>query len=328
MISNKYIKIQFFLFSLATLASVAIFSKYFVFLIHETVVYCQKIISQPDLIIKTPHMIAIILATLVAFYVFSIFVIRLVREYYLVGKLAKGHLSMPYKLKKIIARNNLELTSICLFNSSKYHAFCFGILKPKIYISTALVNDLKRVELEAIILHEHYHLKERHTIVLTLSKFISSVFSFFPIFSEIHDLIREHQEVMADKFVVDKLQSPKPLLIVFKKLLLTHPQHLISLSLPIYEENTIENRIRRLKNLESISKRFSPIKLVASMISTFLLTFFLILPVNATEVHANGQDVMMICFNNKMCQMSCEKDLEKSENIPNQSVSNPFTPVN
>ncbi len=301
-------------------------SKYFTFLIHETVIYCQKIISQPDLIIRSPHLLATVLIGLILFYVSALFVFRLFREFYMVSNFAKNKVTLTPRVLTIIAKFNINKSSICLFMNENIYAFCFGVIKSKIYISTALVNNLEQDELEAVLLHEFYHLNQRHSTVLTFSKFVSSLFPFFPLLSEIHTLIKENQEISADNFAVIKLQSSRPLVSVLKKLVSNKYENGWLFVAPLYEEMTIENRVKSLRNIKTAYPRFSLPKVSISILSSILIIVLLALPVSATEIHSNGQDVVMVCLN-KECQRSCEAEIENtSQYIQTQSISYPYTP--
>lgn len=325
MIYSKYLKLQFSIFILLLVGVTLLVSKYFTFLIHETVIYCQKIISQPDLIIRSPHLLATIIIGLAVFHIIVLFFYKLFREFYMVRNFEKNSARLTSEVLTVTTKYNISTRSLCLFKNEDLYAFCFGVINPKIYISTQFVNNLDQEELEAVLLHEYYHMKKRHSVLRVISKAISMLFPFFPILSEMHTLIKEKQEISADNFVVNKLQSTKPLVNVFKKIVSNkYVSNELFLS-TIYEDTTIENRIKNLKNIKFTSQSFSLPKVCISIISSLTIVTLLALPVNATEIHNNGQDIVMICLN-KDCQRSCEAGITTSSYINTQSISYPFTP--
>ena len=76
-------------------------------------------------------------------------------------------------------------------------AFCLGFFRPKIYLSTGLTKLMNGPELEAIILHEKYHLLKRDNIFLTAVNFIKQLFLPFPILADLLDnLIKTKENVL------------------------------------------------------------------------------------------------------------------------------------
>jgi Zn-dependent protease with chaperone function len=326
MTNNKYLKIQVTLFLLLLAGVTILISKYFTFLVHETVVYCQKIISQPDLVIRSPHLLVVLLLGLVLFHFSAVFIFRLLREFYIVNEFAKDKVALTPSVLAVIKKYNISEESICLFANEGKYAFCFGVINPRIYISAAFVKSLDQDELEAVLLHEYFHLKQRHSAILTFSKFMTSLFPFFPILSDLHALIKDNQEIAADNFAVIKLQGSKPLVNVLKKLVLNKHENGWLFVSPFYEEITIENRVKNLKNIKTAYPTFSLPKVSISILSSILVTILLSLPVTATEIHSNGEDAVMVCLN-KDCQRSCEAEIETAPQYKQtQSISYPYTP--
>ncbi len=88
---------------------------------------------------------------------------------------------------------------IKVFKSDKALAFTFGFLKPKIYLSTTLINDLSKEELDVVLAHENHHLKKRHHLWSLLLSFIKNSLFFLPIVHWIYDRYRANIEFECDK---------------------------------------------------------------------------------------------------------------------------------
>ena len=67
---------------------------------------------------------------------------------------------------------------VTLLDQTKPLAFCLGVLNPKIYISTGLVEMMNSEELKVIMKHEKYHLDNRDSLVFIVATIIESLFPF------------------------------------------------------------------------------------------------------------------------------------------------------
>ncbi|MCL4354196.1 M48 family metalloprotease [Patescibacteria group bacterium] len=58
------------------------------------------------------------------------------------------------------------LNKIIIFRNQKLMAFCMGVLKPKIFISSEVLKRMTYPEIEAIILHERQHIIGKDNLVM------------------------------------------------------------------------------------------------------------------------------------------------------------------
>lgn len=114
---------------------------------------------------------------------------------------------VPEKLRKIIHRHNFEEKTVLLISSRKLTAYTIGLFKPRIVVSQTLVQRLTEKQLEAVILHELYHLRNRHVLWLLFSRLISSLFFFVPLIEHLARQLRTEFELAADTFVVEKQKT-------------------------------------------------------------------------------------------------------------------------
>lgn len=80
----------------------------------------------------------------------------------------------------------------------KMFALTAGLLNPKIYVSSAMVDTLSENELMAVIAHERFHQSYRHPIILFLVQAFEKSFFFFPALKSITKYIRQSHEYEAD----------------------------------------------------------------------------------------------------------------------------------
>lgn len=86
--------------------------------------------------------------------------------------------------------------------SSRAFGFAYGWLRPRICISTALIQRLSQRELEAVFHHEQWHLRQHDPFRLFVLRIIASGFFFLPLMRR---LVRDYvvaAEIAADRHAV------------------------------------------------------------------------------------------------------------------------------
>jgi len=98
-----------------------------------------------------------------------------------------------------------------VFESQTPLAFTFGFLRPRIYLSTALIETLNESELRAILAHENVHLAKKHHFWSIVLSFVKYTLFFLPIVYWLYsrhrakielDCDREAARVVGDSLVV------------------------------------------------------------------------------------------------------------------------------
>jgi Zn-dependent protease with chaperone function len=86
---------------------------------------------------------------------------------------------LPPRLRASVVRTGVErVQCIC---SSVPIAFCAGARRPRIIVSDGLAEQLGDRELEAVLLHERQHLREREPMVRAACEAAAQVLVFFPL---------------------------------------------------------------------------------------------------------------------------------------------------
>ena len=84
-------------------------------------------------------------------------------------------------------------------------AFVYGWLRPRICVSTGLVERVSARELEAVLLHERWHTMRRDPLRLTAAAAVQSGLGKMPAFGSTLDRYAAEVEVAADRFVVAEM---------------------------------------------------------------------------------------------------------------------------
>ena len=99
-------------------------------------------------------------------------------------------------------------------------AFCYGWMKPRICISAGILARLDSQELQALLLHERYHLLHRDPLKTAVSRVLTSAFFFLPLVRGLQQQYLVAKEIEADRHVIDSQGTDRPLLRALYKLLL------------------------------------------------------------------------------------------------------------
>lgn len=170
-------------------------------------------------------------------------------------------------LREIINKHNLSSDSVLIVKNTKLTAYTIGFFKPKIIVSKALAMKLSQDQLEAVVLHELYHLRSRHLFWLLLSKLVSSLFFFIPLVEHLAQQLRTEFELAADAFVVEK-QKTRDHLCGSLALNIQYAGGVI----PHFATSPIEKRV---ESLVGNRHSFELIGIKPSVVSTFSLALML-----------------------------------------------------
>ncbi len=87
-------------------------------------------------------------------------------------------------------------------------AFTLGLVKPKVYISTGLIEKLSKGELEAVAVHELHHAEKRDPLKLFILSFIKDMFFVIPLGRYLADLFFIRKELAADERAASESGRP------------------------------------------------------------------------------------------------------------------------
>lgn len=209
----------------------------------------------------------------------------------------------PKIVLKLIEKYGLS-EKVKVIQDEKPLAFCLGFFQPNIYFSTGLIKLMNRHELEAIILHEKYHILKKDNILLVAVAFIKQFMLFFPVVSDLFESLIKTREVQADRYGTILLGRKQPMVSAFKKLLRFdfNNSYLLNYSSSFINHQHFEDRIHALFNKKPVVISFKLRNIIISILSFIILTGFFISPWQKTQ--ANSQRPLY-CLKNTDCSRHC-----------------------
>ena len=166
----------------------------------------------------------------------------------------------------VMNKYSLSNHHIVIVNRDKLTAYTIGLFRPKIVVSQSLVRKLSREQLEAVVLHELYHLRSRHVLWLLLSRLISSLLFFIPAVEYLARQLQAEFELAADAFVVEKQKTTDHLC----GSLALNLQYADSV-VPHFATSPIEKRIESLTGNTLLFEWIGARQLVVSFLSLSLM---------------------------------------------------------
>lgn len=101
-----------------------------------------------------------------------------------------------------------SVDNITVFEDRSPLAFAGGFLKPRIFLSTKLVEILDEKELRAVVLHESHHQRSKDPLKGLVVSFISDFLFFLPVSSFLNRTFHLTSELTADAHSVDSQTDP------------------------------------------------------------------------------------------------------------------------
>ena len=114
---------------------------------------------------------------------------------------------------------------LTLLRSSSPLAFCFGLIRPRVYVTTGLLAALNEHELEAVLWHEEHHLEHRDALKMAVTNALAAAFFFLPLLAALRDRYTLMKELAADQRAVRALGGTRCLAAALYRLLALSAQH-------------------------------------------------------------------------------------------------------
>lgn len=147
---------------------------------------------------------------------------------FVIGLKVAGMANPPVRLAQMAAGLGLSQQVVVLASDIPL-GFCFGLLRPRICLSTGLVEALNNRELKAVLLHEDHHRRHFDPLRGLLAEALAAMFFFLPIASELRDWFLTTTELEADRHAARVTGRPSLAGALYK--ILTHPRAM-RLSIP------------------------------------------------------------------------------------------------
>ncbi len=128
-----------------------------------------------------------------------------------IGTIHQQRRPLPDHLAEMVDRIGLT-GRVTLVENNQLLAFCYGAIASRICISTALLGLVASPdELEAILLHEGYHLLHHDPLKMAIASALAHAFFFLPVASDLYQHYLAMRELAADQEAVAVQRTPKPL---------------------------------------------------------------------------------------------------------------------
>ncbi|MGG4090865.1 M56 family metallopeptidase [Paenibacillus lautus] len=96
-------------------------------------------------------------------------------------------------------------TEIIVVQDNAFVALTIGLLRPKIVVSTTVLEMFNDKEVKAILLHERYHCHNHDGLKSFFSTLLADAFGYLPIVKPILRYYQTWQELFADRFAIRKM---------------------------------------------------------------------------------------------------------------------------
>lgn len=292
-------------------------------LLSHAVYICQKTFS--NVLFTISHSIPLILITLSSIVLligFIALVTQIVKtRTYLKRNLGKKAL-FPSILRQMVDELNLNGKIDIVEDKNKF-SFCYGLLKPRICLSSGFAKALSPDELKTVLLHESYHLKNRDPLKIILGKTISSMFFFIPILLDLQRHYVFIKEIAADEVAIKNINK-NFLISALAKLLASGTPHYFGTVAALGSLDNLEKRILYLTDKQrKVTFRPSILSVSLSSLVVVLSLTIVNVPVYAVSQEGSMDHSLFVCPFGDSCTLSCKA--EKETNYTKNLLYTPLT---
>lgn len=107
-------------------------------------------------------------------------------------------------LRRLDVLDQLRVAGVTaqVFSDDRPQAFCAGLLRPRIYLSSGALSILTSDELDAVLAHEAHHATQRDPLRILLARVLRDALFFLPIMRHVADRYGALAEMAADEAAV------------------------------------------------------------------------------------------------------------------------------
>ena len=98
--------------------------------------------------------------------------------------------------------HQLDGAFVRLFPSSRPQAFCAGLLRPRVFLSSPACDRLSQAELRAVVAHEGHHVRRRDPLRLLVARVLADALFFVPALRRLERRYAELAELAADEAAI------------------------------------------------------------------------------------------------------------------------------
>jgi Zn-dependent protease with chaperone function len=188
---------------------------------------------------------------------------QLVATAVLIRRLVAEKIELPSSV--IVAASGLDLDGrIDVVADERPFSFCYWFLRPRICLSTALVDRLEADELRAVLHHERYHLRQRDPLRQIVARYFAAGLYVVPVVDELLAFHTLQKEIEADQEAVRASGDVRSLASALYKLLPDADEVSLGLLVPVSSLSVTEARIDQLVAGRPLSLALSPLSVALS----------------------------------------------------------------
>lgn len=142
-------------------------------------------------------------------YMLAMMIWRITRQLYLSQRWikhfrARKHDKLTKRLQYIYRHWGTE---IIVVKDDAFVALAIGLIRPKIVVSTMVLDRFSNMEVKAILLHERYHCLKHDGRKMFLSSLLVNVFGYLPIVKPIVRYYETWKELFADRYAMQQMDT-------------------------------------------------------------------------------------------------------------------------
>ncbi|MBI3486205.1 M48 family metalloprotease [Candidatus Daviesbacteria bacterium] len=320
--ANKAFCILLVSFSVALVGLITILYKSLPLAIANAIYVCQKTFtSAVTLPHSIPFTLSLITVIILTIGLLTLWIQILKTRLYIKRTIGKK-VFLPNSVKKIAGELNLN-GRIDVIKDKNRFSFCYGIIRPRICLSTGFIKVLNNEELKAVLLHESYHLRNYDPLKIVIGRAASRMLFFIPALGDIQKYYALSKEIAADNMTI-KNTGKQPILSSLSKLItLNNPK--FSGVAAFASSDDLEMRIKYLTGLQNtVLFRSSIFSIFLSIIVILFSVFILNAPVHAMGLNNQSMNTLYcVCPYDDRCSGECQDRLKTREQ--NFSEFRPYT---
>ncbi len=188
---------------------------------------------------------------------------QLVATAVLIRRLVAQKIALPSSV--LVAASGLDLDGrIDVVTDDRPFSFCYWFLRPRICLSSALVERLDDDELRAVLYHERYHLRQRDPLRQIVARYFAAGLYVVPVVDELLSFHALQKEIEADQEAVRASGDVRSLASALYKLLPDADDVSLGLLVPVSSLSVTEARIDQLVAGRPLTITLSPLSVVLS----------------------------------------------------------------
>jgi Zn-dependent protease with chaperone function len=181
----------------------------------------------------------------------------------LIRRLVARKVALPASVAA--AASGLDLDGrIDVVADARPFSFCYWFVRPRICVSTTLVERLDPDELRAVLHHERYHLRQRDPLRQVVARYFAAGLYVVPVVDELLSFHTLQKEIEADQEAVRASGDVRSLASALYKLLPDADEVSLGLLVPVSSLSITEARIDQLVAGRAYSLQLSPVSIVLS----------------------------------------------------------------